>query len=84
MEKFIRAREELYGYLYGKFIDDDGPYCGEKEFGGLCETNRYLKRAALFAKDMGHVRYNRFGGVRLTGAGVLYMEKEFPGGQNGD
>lgn len=83
MERFIRAREELYVYLYDRFLADDGPYCGGKEFEGLCETNRFIGRAALVAKDMGHIRYNRFGGVRLTGEGILFAEKEYSGEKHG-
>lgn len=83
MDKFIRAREELYSYLYDKFLADDGPYCGDKEIDGLCQTNRFMNRAVLFAKDMGHVKSNRFGGLRLTGVGVLYAEKEY-GERDGD
>lgn len=84
MEKFIRAKEELYGYLYDKYLADDGPYCGGKELEGLCETNRLMKSAVTFAKDLGHIKFNRFGGVRLTGAGILYVEKEYSEANHGD
>ena len=84
MEKFIRAREELYAYLYDKFLADDGPYCGGKEFEAFCKTSRFMERAVLFAKDMGHIKSNRFGGVRLTGTGILYAEKEYSEANHGD
>lgn len=76
---FIAAREELYGYLRERFLAQDGPYCGKMELEGLYETNPLIQKAELFAKDMGHVKYNRFGGIRLTGPGLLYAEKELWG-----
>lgn len=77
MEKFMRAREELYGYLYDRFLAEDGPFCGARELEGLYETNPLLKRAVLLANDMGHLKINRFGGVRLTGSGIEYAEKTY-------
>lgn len=78
-EKFIRARAELYGHLYKRYLADDGPFCGREELDGLCETNALISRAVSFAIDMGHVRQNRFGGIRLAGQGILYAEKELFG-----
>ena len=84
MDKLIRARAELYGHLYKRFMAEDGPWCGQEELEGLYETNRYLPRAMLCARDMGHVKFNRFGGVRLTGSGVLFAEKEYFGEGDGN
>lgn len=78
-DAFITAREELYGFLRERYLAQDGPFCGKRELEGLYETNPLIQKAALFARDMGHVKYNRFGGLRLTGRGILYAEQEFSG-----
>ena len=79
MSRFSRAREELYGQLYDKFLAEDGPYFGKSELDGLRETNSLINRAELYAKDMKHIVINRFGGVRLSASGIDYYEQEILG-----
>lgn len=79
MNVFLRAREEFYGQLYGRFFENSGPYFGKTEMDALKETNPLIARAELFASDLKHIHVNRLGGVRLTASGIDYYEKEFLG-----
>lgn len=76
MDSFIHAREEFYRFMYGKFLDESGPYCGTAEFEALCQDCKLMVRARLFASDMGHLTHNKLGWFRLTAQGVLYAEKQ--------
>lgn len=81
MQDFIKARAEFYRFLYGKFLDESGPYCGTAEFEALCQTSGLMARARLFAADLGHITQNRLGWLRLTAQGILYAEEQgFAGG----
>ena len=71
------AREELYCELYNKYLLDNGPYLGEPEFDEMCKSNPHIRRAAVFAMDMGHIKASRYGGLSLTPLGVLYVEEEY-------
>ena len=79
MNIFLRAREEFYGQLYGRFLENSGPYLGKTEVDALKEINPLIARAALYASDLKHIHVNRLGSVRLTASGVDYYEKEFLG-----
>lgn len=84
MNDFVRAREEFYGHLYRKFTDASGPYCGKEEMQCLCDTNQLMDRVRVFASDLGHIRQNKLGWIRLTAQGVLYAEQLILGGRDGD
>ncbi len=75
MNAFIHAREELYSQLYKRFVEKEGPYFGSCEFSRLTEETPHMKAAVLFAKDMGHIKTNRFGHARLTAQGIIYAEQ---------
>ena len=74
---FKLAREELYCELYGKYLLENGPYLGEPEFDEMCKSNPLVRKAAIFANDMGHIKVSRHGGLSLTPWGVLYVEEEY-------
>lgn len=80
MQDFIKTRAEFYHFLYGKFLDESGPYCGNAEFEALCRDNILMERARLFAADLGHITSNRLGWHRLTAQGILYAEEVFARG----
>jgi len=83
MTDFVRAREEFYRFMYDKFTESGGPYCGTSEFEQLCQTSRLMERARTFATDLGHIKQNRLGWHRLTAEGVLYVEEQgFAGRRN--
>ena len=83
MNDFVKAREEFYRFLYDKFLDESGPYCGTAEFERLCGTGKLMERARLFASDLGHLAHNKLGWCRLTAQGVLYAEEQdFAGRRN--
>ena len=76
MKDFSAAREEFYRFLYDKFLDESGPYCGTAEFEAFCRISTLLERAKLFAADLGHLTNNKLGWHRLTAQGILYAEEQ--------